>query len=116
MGVVLVYDVTDVRTFQHTAYWLRNIQQYASANVACILVANKIDLPNRQVTTEMGQNFAAQVSIPYYECTAKDPVKVEEAFRGIADIIVETLKTEHDATANTVNLAAKDLDKKGCAC
>lgn len=118
-----MYDVTDVKTFQHIAYWLRNIQQYASPSVARILVANKIDKPNRQVTMEMGQAFAQQMGIPYYECTAKDGEKVEAAFRGIADVIVETLANEATEQANhqnnqnnTVQLTGETGDKKNCAC
>jgi len=119
MGVVLVYDVTDIKTFQHIAYWLRNIQQYASPSVARILVANKVDLEStRQVTTEMGELFARQIGIPYFECSAKDAVKVDAAFHGLADCILETLKQEQLAAAQNdtgeVSLEQKSESKGKC--
>lgn len=117
MGVVLVYDVTDIRTFQHIAYWIRNIQQYASPSVARILVANKVDLTaERQVTTEMGELLAKQIGIPYYECSAKDSVKVDAAFHGLADCILESLKQEQLSAAESsgVNLDQKNESKGKC--
>ena len=44
MGILLVYDVTDMHSFQNVRNWMRQIQQHASANVNKILIANKSDV------------------------------------------------------------------------
>ena len=54
MGILLVYDVTQEVTFSNVTNWLKQIDSHASEDVVKVLVANKIDLPNRTVTTDMG--------------------------------------------------------------
>jgi len=54
MGILLVYDVTQEITFNNVTNWLKQIESHASEDVVKILVANKIDLPNRVVDTEAG--------------------------------------------------------------
>jgi Ras-related protein Rab-8A len=49
MGIILVYDVTDERSFLNIANWIRNVEQYASPNVNKILVGNKCDMEDKRV-------------------------------------------------------------------
>ena len=50
MGIVLVYDCTEESTFANIVNWLKQIEAHASPGVAKVLVANKIDLPNRVIS------------------------------------------------------------------
>lgn len=52
MGILLVYDVSQENTFNNVTNWLKQIDSHASEDVVKLLVANKIDLPNRSVTSE----------------------------------------------------------------
>ena len=54
MGIILVYDCTEEATFTNIANWLKQIDTHASQGVVKVLVANKIDLPNRIISTEKG--------------------------------------------------------------
>jgi 50S ribosomal subunit-associated GTPase HflX len=45
MGILLVYDVTDERSFQNVKNWMRQIEQHASENVNKLLIGNKCDVP-----------------------------------------------------------------------
>jgi Ras-related protein Rab-8A len=49
MGILLVYDVTDERSFLNVANWIRNVEQYASPNVNKILLGNKCDMEDKRV-------------------------------------------------------------------
>jgi hypothetical protein len=49
MGILLVYDVTDDKSFNNIRNWIRNIEQYASENVNKILIGNKCDLIDKKV-------------------------------------------------------------------
>lgn len=55
MGVILVYDCSQRGTFNSIANWLRQIEIHADDGILKILVANKIDLPNPEVSLEEGQ-------------------------------------------------------------
>merc|ERR1712226_1673506 len=59
-GIIIVYDVTDQETFNNVRTWITEIEKYSSAGVCKILVGNKCDKePQRQVSKEEGQEFAA---------------------------------------------------------
>lgn len=45
MGILLVYDVTDERSFQNVKNWMKQIEQHASENVNRVLIGNKCDVP-----------------------------------------------------------------------
>ena len=43
-GIILVYDITDKRSFQDVQNWLDESEKYSKENVVRILVGNKKDL------------------------------------------------------------------------
>jgi len=80
-GIIMVYDVTDVETFQNVKTWLNEIQKYASDNVNKLLVGNKCDLVNKKVVEYVtAKEFADQLGIPFLETSAKNSTNVEESF------------------------------------
>jgi Ras-related protein Rab-1A len=54
-GIIMVYDVTNEDSFRHINEWFLEVNRYASENTCKIIVGNKIDLPNRLITTEAGK-------------------------------------------------------------
>ncbi len=55
MGIMLVYDVTDERSFQNVKNWMKQIEQHASENVNKVLIGNKCDvLAADRVSRSMG--------------------------------------------------------------
>ena len=80
-GIMLVYDITDLESFQNLNSWLIEIEKNASKNVYKILVGNKCDMENeRKVTVEQGKDFAAQYGMKFFETSAKNSTNVNEAF------------------------------------
>lgn len=86
-GIVLVYDSTDKRTLDNMTYWLDNIQKHADSSVEKVLLANKVDLPNR-IPSDNGQELAEQHDAHYFETSAKTGLNVKEAFRSVAEAII----------------------------
>jgi len=83
-GVVLVYDVTDINSFNHVKNWMKSIEQHASQGVNKILVGNKADMADKRVvTTEQGQQLADRY-IRFYETSAKTGQNVEDMFMMLA--------------------------------
>ena len=92
MGIMLAYDVTDMRTFDNIRNWMKSIEQHASESVDRILVGNKCDLSEKRVvSTEMGKALADEYGIKFFECSAKNSINVEEAFISLARDIKKRL-------------------------
>lgn len=85
MGILLVFDLTDERSFNNLRTWIHNVEQYASAGVSRILVGNKCDMAERRaVDRAHAEALAAEYGMPYIETSAKARVNVEEAFMQLA--------------------------------
>lgn len=81
MGILLVYDVTDEKSFNNVRTWISNIEQYASEKVNKILIGNKCDWDERRVISEeQGRALADEFGIPFLEASAKSNVNVDNAF------------------------------------
>lgn len=81
MGILLVYDVTDERSFNNIQTWFQNVEQHATEGVNKILIGNKCDWEEKRVvSTERGQALANELGIPFMEVSAKANINVEEAF------------------------------------
>lgn len=54
-GVLLLYSITDRKSFQNVDNWLKQVCELAPADVTIVLVANKTDLVHeREVLYEEG--------------------------------------------------------------
>ncbi len=102
MGILLVYDVTDERSFNselnHPSSsceiwtyhldirtWHANIEQHASEGVNKILIGNKSDWTDKKaITEEQGRELASELGIKFMETSAKINEGVEEAFFTLA--------------------------------
>uniref|UniRef100_A0A8C3NJF4 Uncharacterized protein n=1 Tax=Geospiza parvula TaxID=87175 RepID=A0A8C3NJF4_GEOPR len=96
---VLVFDVTAPNTFKTLDSWRDEFLIQASPrdpeNFPFVVLGNKIDLENRQVTTKRAQAWCySKNNIPYFETSAKEAINVEQAFQTIARN-VPTPSTSH---------------------
>lgn len=48
MGIMLVYDITDEKSFENIKNWIRNIEENASADVEKMLLGNKCELKEKR--------------------------------------------------------------------
>ena len=91
-GIILMYDVTDQKSFDSIKKWLEQIKEEAPNKVSVLLVANKIDIEKRIITKEDGENIAKSYDLDIYESSAKDNINVSEAFEDLAEKINEKFK------------------------
>uniref|UniRef100_A0A0E0DEQ5 GST N-terminal domain-containing protein n=1 Tax=Oryza meridionalis TaxID=40149 RepID=A0A0E0DEQ5_9ORYZ len=83
-GIIIVYDITDMESFNNVKEWMSEIDKYANDSVCKLLVGNKCDLAeSRVVETAVAQAYADEIGIPFLETSAKDSINVEEAFLAI---------------------------------
>lgn len=106
MGILLVYDVTDERSFNNIRTWFANVEQHATEGVNKILIGNKCDWEEkRAVSTEQGQALADELGIPFLEVSAKSNINIDKAFYSLAaDIKKRIIDTSKNETAPTVNV------------
>jgi small GTP-binding protein len=45
-GIIIVYDVSERKSFENIPYWIGKIREVADSNVEIILLGNKNDLKN----------------------------------------------------------------------
>jgi len=92
MGILLVYDVTDEKSFGNIRNWIRNIEQHATESVNKILIGNKCDVADKKVIDyERGKALAEEYGIKFLETSAKNSINVEEAFVTLAKDIKKRL-------------------------
>jgi len=101
MGILLVYDVTDQKSFDNIRNWIRNIEQHASEGVNKILVGNKSDMSDKRVVeSDKGMELAREYNIKFLETSAKANTNVEQAFIDLARDIKKRLIDSADGGAS----------------
>lgn len=67
MGIMLVYDITQEKSFENIKNWIRNIEENASADVEKMLLGNKCELnEKRQVRKTIFATFFLFVLRPIH--------------------------------------------------
>eukprot|EP01121_Diplochlamys_sp_Union-15-3_P006076 TRINITY_DN1653_c0_g1_i2.p1 TRINITY_DN1653_c0_g1~~TRINITY_DN1653_c0_g1_i2.p1 ORF type:complete len:212 (+),score=21.46 TRINITY_DN1653_c0_g1_i2:22-636(+) len=123
MGILMVYDVTEEKSFNNIRNWFRSIEQHASENVNKILLGNKCDMADKKIIeTETGRALATELGIPFLEVSAKNSINVEESFLTISREIFKRLSSpNHQETKEEVVDLNKTADgdkneKRKCGC
>jgi small GTP-binding protein len=127
VGAVLVFDLTDRRSFDDLGLWFHDIEQLATPNCVVLLVGNKCDLDSeRCIGLREATDFAKQHSIEYIEASAKSGANISETFARMAASIaarVELGQIMLSGVAGSrraqvapamVALAEPDTERKGC--
>lgn len=127
-GAILVYDITSRETYNHVASWLSDARSLANKDIAIILVGNKADLPNREVTFLEASRFAQENDLMFLETSALSGEGVEGVFFQCARSILSKIQSglldpesmgsgvQHGDSKTARELAKKKPDDSGCAC
>ncbi|KAK9474302.1 ras family-domain-containing protein [Dipodascopsis tothii] len=118
MGILLVYDVTDEKSFNNVRNWFSNVEQHASEGVNKLLIGNKCDWEEkRAVSTEQGKALANELGIPFIEASAKANINVEEAFISLARQIKQRIMdTSPEPGPGTVDIGTGSKSSGGGKC
>ncbi|XP_065841779.1 ras-related protein Rab-8B-like [Oscarella lobularis] len=85
MGIMLVYDITNLKSFENIKNWIRNVEEHAAADVERMILGNKCDMEDqRKVPRDKGEQLAAEHGIKFSETSAKTGQGVEESFMSLA--------------------------------
>ncbi|XP_041076215.1 ras-related protein Rab-41 isoform X4 [Polyodon spathula] len=84
-AAVVVYDITNLNSFQQTSKWIDDVRTERGSDVIIMLVGNKTDLADkRQVSIEAAERKSCELNVMYIETSAKAGYNVKQLFRRVA--------------------------------
>jgi Ras-related protein Rab-8A len=111
-GILLVYDITDRGTFDKVKDWVKQIQANTTKeNVQLILVGNKCDLEERQVSTEEGVELAKEFGVQFFETSAYKDINVNEAFETLTNEIIKRKEPDTKLSKDNEKVIVSDTKK-----
>lgn len=114
-GIVMVYDVTDRRTFDNIKTWFQTVHQHANDDTKLVLVGNKCDEEElRDVSREEGEALAKELGILFFEASAKTNENVDDLFFKLAASILKDNANYNNNGESGVNVNAQSTNKSNC--
>ncbi|KAH8167288.1 hypothetical protein CIB48_g957 [Xylaria polymorpha] len=118
---VVVYDISNAKSFQNTKKWIDDVRAERGNDVIIVLVGNKTDLNDkREVTTQQGEEEAKKNNLMFVETSAKLGHNVKILFRRIAQALPGMEGTDAAAQASSqmidVKTNTQTPQQEGCSC
>ena len=89
VGVILVFDITERKSFDDLPSWLNDVHALCDPNAVIQLIGNKCDLGSQRVVTlTEAEQFAEHHHMKYIETSAKAGQNIREAFIHVATTIM----------------------------
>ena len=111
-GIILVFDVNSEESFQGLSSWLNEIKNNSNKNPNIILVGNKIDLNDRKISKEEGNEFATKNGMMYVEASSKEGININTPFENLANIIIKKIKDNPEYENETVEQKLMNLRER----
>ena len=70
-GTILAYDVTKRSSFNNVRNWVKEIDGHNTEGLTKVILANKCDLPGREISKSDGEQLAAEIGVEHIEVSAK---------------------------------------------
>jgi len=121
-GILLVYDVTNRKSYDDLAYWFNEIYSKCEQSVAVAIAGNKADMPNYEVTEDEAAKFAATHKATHMFVSAKNGTNINEIFEalvkniGNSEVMRDINKKYKESVAVNPKTTKKPKEKKECRC
>ncbi|XP_023665558.1 ras-related protein Rab-6A isoform X2 [Paramormyrops kingsleyae] len=119
---VVVYDITNVNSFQQTTKWIDDVRTERGSDVIIMLVGNKTDLADkRQVSIEEGEKKAKELNVMFIETSAKAGYNVKQLFRRVAAALPGMESTQDKNREDMIDIKLEKppeqpVSETGCSC
>ena len=103
---IFVYDITNDESFKNINNWITFIQSKNHQDLICLLVGNKNDLElNRKISFDEGEKLSEQLTIEFFETSAKNGYNIQAIINYISDRLVKLIqsKANVDKTKKIIN-------------
>ena len=105
-GSLLVYDITNPKTFENIDRWLSDLKVNGDENISVVLLGNKSDLESdRKVSTQQGKEKAEFYKLAFMETSALNGNNIEKAF---SELITDVYKNHHDLFEKQAKVVIND--------
>ncbi|XP_078258287.1 ras-related protein Rab-6A isoform X4 [Rhinoraja longicauda] len=121
-AAVVVYDITNVNSFQQTTKWIDDVRTERGSDVIIMLVGNKTDLADkRQITTEEGEQRGKDLNVLFIETSAKIGYNVKQLFRRVAAALPGMESTQDKSREDMIDIKLEKTQEQpvsegGCSC
>ncbi|XP_069677630.1 ras-related protein Rab-7L1-like isoform X2 [Periplaneta americana] len=123
-GCVLMFDLTNKNSFVNTHKWKRDVDAKCTLPdgnpIPCILLANKCDLPQRQVDQMEIESFYKENSfIGWTETSAKEGLMVNDSMKFLVDAMMRQDGIHDVRMSESLRLsgpASSAEHRKRCSC
>ena len=89
-GILLIFDLTKKETFLKINDWIDQLNSHFNHDeISIILIGNKKDLSDREISYEEGNERGKELNILYFETSAKTGENVNEAFNCLTNEILK---------------------------
>ena len=122
-GVLFVYDVTNRKSYNSMKNWIKDTEKI-DKDIKGIILANKIDLEEREVNTDELEELGNKMNMKFLETSAKENINVKEAFILLVEELLkdknekEILEMYSRNKRSDLSIGTKktaiDKKKKGC--
>ena len=114
-GVLLIYDICEKNSFLDVKSWIEQIiENTDNDNLVMILCGNKCDMEKeRNISKNEGENLANSYKIPFFECSAKENINIDEIFNTLAKNIYEKVGNRYTIS---VKLNSNNFKKRITKC
>ena len=100
-GIILIYDITDKKSFESIPDWIKSIREAKGDGFPMILLGNKLDKEDKRIISKKkGKELADEYGIKFFETSNKTGVNVREA---VMALFYETVKIEENEIKNSFN-------------
>mgnify|MGYP003571493436 CR=1 FL=1 len=111
-GFLIVFDVNLKSTFDRVIDWINFIDDRVNmGEKVLILVGNKIDKEERQVSSEEATNFAKNNNMKYFETSAKTGTGIKEAFNALYQDVYIKCKSMQQKGEDSKKLSGNNSKK-----
>lgn len=115
-GIILVYSNDNKESYENIEnIWIKTIEEFIDINQKkLILISNKNDslVENNIISDKEGEELAKKYNIPFFSCSAKMNVNIEEAFNEILKNVCEYC-LENEGIKIVQNISLEKKRKKG---
>lgn len=119
-GIIMVFDITNRRSFTELTSYHEEILIHLERDSAVIIVGTKTDLEEKRVVTiDEAKDFADKLGYMYIETSAKSGLNVDNAYLLLAKTIIEKTKSKENGSEseNIVKInKAPESSKKRLPC